>query len=178
MADYHSVEELDSHFLVGQWGLSHRKAWRLMLGLCVQWGRKPPDTTRIAKHGALVSLGCMAVGYWHWAASWGWPSGREATRLELSGAHNAAEALGSTWVGVWISQEPCQLLQEWGIQTCWQQEVWGLLARYRPPGATGANAVTGEQSLWAVGALEPACWCKLQEGSTVALQAWGNQIFG
>jgi hypothetical protein len=42
-----------------------------------------------------------------------------------------------------------------------RQEFWGLLAKCWLPGATGAVAVMGEQSLWAAGALEPACQYRL-----------------
>jgi hypothetical protein len=58
-------------------------------------------------------------------------------------------------------QEPQHLLQAWGIQACGQWEFWDLLARCQLLGATGASAITGEQSLWAAGALGSACWCRL-----------------
>jgi hypothetical protein len=51
MADYHSVEELGSHSLAGQWELSYGRAWWSVLGLRALWGGKPPGTSRIAKPG-------------------------------------------------------------------------------------------------------------------------------
>jgi hypothetical protein len=104
-------------------------------------------------------------------------------------------------------QELWQLLQAQETQACGQWKFWGLLARCWLPGATGAAAVMGVQSLWAVGALVPACRHKfpgavtvvsdmeeptfrqwefwglfvghgLQESSTVELQTRGNQAFG
>jgi hypothetical protein len=55
-----------------------------------------------------------------------------------------------------IFQEPWQLLQAWGNQACGPQEFWGLLARCHFPRATWAASVTGDQNLWAVGAVGPA----------------------
>jgi hypothetical protein len=58
-------------------------------------------------------------------------------------------------------QEPQQLLQVQGNQVCRQREFLGLFARSQHPGATGAAAVTGEQSLWAVETQGPAYWHRL-----------------
>jgi hypothetical protein len=75
-------------------------------------------------------------------------------------------------------KEPWQLLQAWGIQACGQWEFWGLLARCQLPGAIGAAAVMGEQSLLAVGALRPACRPRLPEVVQQLLPAQGTKPVG
>jgi hypothetical protein len=160
--------------------LSHRRAWWLVLGLHALWGRKPTGTSRIAKLGACGSLVCVAAGSWHWVSSWGCLLGSKSSRLELSGAHKAAEALVSTCVGVWASkshsnccrhrgpkpagskssgaclpgvgfQEPKELQQSQENKACGQGDPWGLLA--------------------GVGFWERS------ECSTVVLPAQGNQVW-
>jgi hypothetical protein len=98
--EWHSVEELRFHSLMGKWGVSIGRAWWLVLGLCTVWGWKPPGASRIAKCGVRSSLACIKVDSCHVVTSLGCQWGSKAGRLESSGAHNAAEALGSTYIGV------------------------------------------------------------------------------
>jgi hypothetical protein len=73
--------------------------------------------------------------------------------------------------------EPWQL-QAWENQAYGQWEFWGLLARCQLPGAIGAAAVMGEQSLLAVGALRPACRPRLPEVVQQLLPAQGTKPVG
>jgi hypothetical protein len=127
MTDYHSVKELGSHSLMGQQVLSCRRAWWLVLGLCALWGAKPHSTSIIAKHGAWGSFACVAVGYWHWVASWG--------------------SCGATKLAGLSCLVPTKQQRFWGLLVLW----YGLL------GATAAAAGMGEPSLWAARVLRSAC---------------------
>jgi hypothetical protein len=61
-------------------------------GLSALCGGNPPGTSRIAKLGTWGSLMCVVIGSWYWVASWGYPLGSKASKLELSGAHKALES--------------------------------------------------------------------------------------
>jgi hypothetical protein len=130
-----------------------------VLVFCAVWGGKLLGASRIAKSGAWGPLRCVVVGSWHLVASSGYPLGIKASRLELSGVHKVAKALGSTCSEAWDSRshsscfkhgqpksagskssEACllalgylelwQLLQARGIQAFRQHEFWCLLSRY------------------------------------------------
>jgi hypothetical protein len=79
----------------GQWGV---------LGLCSLCREKTLGTSRLTRPGHWGSLECVVAGTWHCVVCWGYLSGSKASRLELSGAYQAAVALGSTCIGVWPSR--------------------------------------------------------------------------
>jgi hypothetical protein len=73
-------------------------------------------------------------------------------------------------------QEPWALLQVLENQPFGQREFWGLFARCRFPGLTGAAALMGEQSLQAAVALGLACQHRLL-GVTAAATGTSDPSF-
>jgi hypothetical protein len=133
--------------------------------------------SKIARPGAWGSLRCVVVGSWNWVANWGYLWGSKFRRLELTGAHKALEALGSTCNGSWAyrSHRDAAGFGEPSLQVV---RVLGPDCQHRFQGAqfSGTATCSGQPSLQASGVLGPDCCMGFREHSTVVLLlAPGNQ---